>query len=79
MATAEKSLLEAQPRTAGNKNDARRVQVSSGVPGHGAGKGVISLSLDPRQVSKILHSQTGHNTIGSQWHGTPGHDCGLAI
>ena len=65
MATAEKSLLEAQPRTAGNKNDARRVRVSGKVPGmlYGAGKGVISLSLDPRQVSKILHSQTGHNTI----------------
>jgi large subunit ribosomal protein L25 len=35
------------------------------IPGvvYGAGKGALSVSLDPRQVSRILHSQTGHNTI----------------
>jgi large subunit ribosomal protein L25 len=66
MATAtEKSVLEAHPREAGNKNAARRVRVAGKVPGvlYGAGKQSISLSLDPRQVAKILHSQTGHNTI----------------
>jgi large subunit ribosomal protein L25 len=66
MATAtEKNLLDAQPRTAGNKNHARRVRVSGKVPGvlYGAGKETLSLSLDPRQVSRILYSQTGHNTI----------------
>jgi len=66
MATATaKNLLEAQPRTAGNKNHARRVRVSGKVPGvlYGAGKETLSLSLDPRQVSRILYSQTGHNTI----------------
>ena len=30
---------------------------------YGAGKDSLSVSLDPRQVSRILHSQTGHNTI----------------
>src|SRR6201981_1682723 len=68
MATAtatEKNLLEAQPRTAGSKNDARRVRRSGKVPGvvYGAGKEALSVSLDPRQVSRILHSPTGHNTI----------------
>jgi large subunit ribosomal protein L25 len=66
MATAtEKNFLEAQPRTAGNKNHARRLRVSGKVPGvlYGAGKETLSLSLDPRQVTRILHSQTGHNTI----------------
>jgi len=66
MATAtEKKLLEATPRTPGNKNDARRVRQGGKVPGvlYGAGKETISLSMDPRQVSRILHSQTGHNTI----------------
>src|SRR5438034_9997706 len=59
------NLLEAQPRTAGNKNDARRVRRSGKIPGvvYGAGKSALSVSLDPRQVSRILHSATGHNTI----------------
>jgi len=66
MATAtEKNLLEAQPRAAGNKNAARRVRRDGKVPGvlYGAGKETLSLSLDPRQVSRILLSDTGHNTI----------------
>src|SRR5580693_2845913 len=66
MATAtEKNLLEAQPRTPGNKNHARRVRRDGKVPGvlYGAGKQTLSLSLDPRQVARILNSQTGYNTI----------------
>ncbi len=66
MATAtEKSLLEAQPRTSGNKNAARRVRRDGKVPGvlYGAGKETLSLSLDPRQVSRIMNSKTGYNTI----------------
>jgi large subunit ribosomal protein L25 len=68
MATAtatESDVLEAQPRTAGNKNDARRVRRSGKIPGvvYGAGKNALSVTLDPRQVSRILHSATGHNTI----------------
>ena len=66
MATAtESNVLQAQPRAAGNKNDARRVRVSGKVPAvlYGAGKDAVSVSLDPRHVSRILHSQTGHNTI----------------
>jgi large subunit ribosomal protein L25 len=66
MATAtEKNLLEAQPRSAGSKNDARRVRKGGKVPGvlYGAGKDAVTVSLDPRQVSRILYSQTGHNTI----------------
>src|ERR1700674_4036212 len=66
MATAtENNLLEAQPREAGTKNDARRVRRGGKVPAvlYGAGKDALSVSLDPRQVSRILHSQTGYNTI----------------
>ena len=66
MATAtEKNLLEAQPRTPGNKNAARRVRRGGKVPGvlYGAGKETLSLSLNPRQVARILQSQTGYNTI----------------
>jgi large subunit ribosomal protein L25 len=66
MATAtENSVLEAQPRTSGNKNVARRVRRAGKIPGvvYGAGKQAIPVTLDPRQVTRILHSATGHNTI----------------
>lgn len=64
-ATAEQNLLEAQPRTPGTKNDARRVRRGGKVPAviYGAGKAALSVSVDPRQVTRILHSQTGHNTV----------------
>ena len=66
MATAtENNSLEAQPRTAGNKNEARRVRRGGKIPAvvYGAGKDAVSVSVDPRQVSRILGSETGHNTI----------------
>jgi large subunit ribosomal protein L25 len=66
MATVtESNVLEAQPRTPGNKNDARRVRRGGKIPGvlYGAGKNALALSLDPRQVMRILHSASGHNTI----------------
>src|SRR5271169_3379323 len=66
MATAtESNILEAQPRTAGNKNAARRVRRGGKVPAvlYGAGKEAMAVAVDPRQVSRILRSATGHNTI----------------
>ncbi len=65
MATTESNVLEAQARTPGTKNDARRVRKAGKVPGvvYGAGKNSLPVALDPKQVSKILHSRTGHNTI----------------
>lgn len=64
-ATTEQNFLEAQPRTPGTKNDARRVRKQGRVPAvvYGAGKQTLPVSLDPRQVSRILHSETGHNTV----------------
>src|SRR3954452_12451645 len=64
-ATNEQNILEAQPRTPGTKNDARRVRRGGKVPAviYGAGKAALSASVDPRQVTRILHSQTGHNTV----------------
>ncbi len=66
MATATPSnMLEAQARTPGNKNAARRVRVAGKVPAvvYGAGKDAVSVAVDPRQVKSILNSKTGHNTI----------------
>jgi large subunit ribosomal protein L25 len=64
-ATTEQNLLEAQQRTPGTKNDARRVRKQGKVPAvvYGAGKQAMPVSVDPRQVSRILHSATGHNTV----------------
>jgi large subunit ribosomal protein L25 len=66
MATAlETNVLEAQPREAGTKNDARRVRRDGKIPAvvYGAGKDALSISVDPRVVTRILNSETGHNTI----------------
>jgi large subunit ribosomal protein L25 len=64
-ATPETNLLEAQPRQPGTKNDARRVRRDGKIPAvvYGAGKQAQPVSVDPRQVSRILHSATGHNTV----------------
>ena len=66
MATAlETNVLEAQPREAGTKNHARRVRREGKIPAvvYGAGKDSLSISVDPRVVTRILNSETGHNTI----------------
>jgi large subunit ribosomal protein L25 len=66
MATAtEVNILEAQQREPGNKNAARRVRAAGKVPAvvYGAGKGTAVVSVDPRQVLRILKSESGHNTI----------------
>src|SRR5580765_403118 len=66
MATAlETNVLEAQARKPGTKNEARRVRRDGKIPAvvYGAGKDSLSISVDPRVVTRILNSETGHNTI----------------
>jgi large subunit ribosomal protein L25 len=66
MATAfETNTLEAHPREAGTKNEARRVRRDGKIPAvvYGAGKDSLAVSVDPRVVTRILNSETGHNTI----------------
>ncbi len=66
MATAtDVSILEAQKRDPGNKNAARRVRAGGRIPAvvYGAGKETTSIAVDPRQVLRLLHSESGHNTI----------------
>src|ERR1700739_2558941 len=59
------SNLQAQPRTPGNKNEARRLRREGKIPAvvYGAGQQTAPVTVDPRQVLRILHSETGHNTI----------------
>jgi large subunit ribosomal protein L25 len=66
MATAtDINILEAQKREPGNKNAARRVRVEGKIPAivYGAGQDSASVAVDPRQVLRILRSESGHNTI----------------
>src|SRR3954470_1374558 len=66
MATAmETNVLEAQTREPGTKNHARRVRREGKIPAvvYGAGKDSLPISVDPRVVTRILNSDTGHNTI----------------
>jgi large subunit ribosomal protein L25 len=48
-----------------NKNAARRVRVAGKIPAvvYGAGKEAVAVTVDPRAITKILHSDSGHNTI----------------
>jgi large subunit ribosomal protein L25 len=48
-----------------NKNAARRVRVAGKIPAvvYGAGKDAVAVSVDPKIITKILHSDSGHNTI----------------
>src|SRR5512141_2012700 len=59
------TLVEAKPREAKSKNAARRVRKAGAVPAvvYGAGKEAVSIAVDPKQITRILHSEAGHNTI----------------
>ena len=56
----------ATPRTGKfNKNHARRVRVQGLIPAvvYGAGQESVAVTVDPKVITKILHSDSGHNTI----------------
>jgi large subunit ribosomal protein L25 len=48
-----------------NKNAARRVRVKGKVPAvvYGAAEPAVAVEVDPKQIQKILHSESGHNSI----------------
>ncbi|HEX3940271.1 MAG TPA: 50S ribosomal protein L25 [Acidobacteriaceae bacterium] len=63
---AEQEVVAAKPREGKfNKNAARRVRVRGMIPGviYGAQEQSIAVELDPKQIGRILHSESGHNTI----------------
>jgi large subunit ribosomal protein L25 len=60
------SAVVATPREGKfNKNAARRVRAAGKIPAvvYGAGLDPIAVAVDPRVITKILHSDSGHNTI----------------
>jgi large subunit ribosomal protein L25 len=58
-------IVEGAPRETRGKNEARRMRVAGKVPATlygGKGK-AISLAVNTKQVTAILRSETGHNTL----------------
>ncbi len=57
--------VTAEPRSTRGKNEARRLRVKGMAPGvlYGAQRDAVPISVNPRELNKILHSGTGHNTI----------------
>src|SRR5579875_2503759 len=58
--------VTATPRTGTfNKNHARRVRVQGLIPAvvYGAGQPSVAVTVDPKIITRILHSESGHNTI----------------
>jgi len=57
--------ITAKPRDTRGKNEARRLRVQGLTPGvvYGAGQDSVAVAVNPREVSKILQSGSGANTI----------------
>ena len=59
-------IVSAVPREGKfNKNAARRVRAKGKIPAvvYGAAEPAQAVEVDPKQIQKILHSETGHNSI----------------
>ena len=65
-ATTNTEAVVATPREGKfNKNAARRVRVAGKIPAvvYGAGQDAVAVTVDPKVITRILHSDSGHNTI----------------
>jgi len=58
-------IVTAESRTTRGKNEARRLRVRGLSPGvlYGASKDAVPVAISPKEVTKILRSKSGHNTI----------------
>jgi len=57
--------VAAEAREKRGKNAARQLRMSGKIPAvlYGNNEGPVALSVSPKELSSILHSATGHNTI----------------
>jgi large subunit ribosomal protein L25 len=57
--------VKAEVRATRGKNEARRLRVRGIIPAvvYGAYKDAVSIGVSPKEISHILHSKSGHNTI----------------
>ena len=67
MATTATNVIEGQqrPDESRGKNEAKRLRRSGSIPAvlYGAKKQPVAIALNPKQITAILHSESGHNTI----------------
>jgi large subunit ribosomal protein L25 len=58
-------VVAAEVRTSRGKNEAHRTRHAGQIPAivYGAPKDPVAVSVSPREISKIIHSNTGYNTI----------------
>jgi large subunit ribosomal protein L25 len=59
------TVVAAEARASRGKNEARRVRVSGRIPAviYGAFKDPEAVSLNPKDILRIIRSKTGHNSI----------------
>ena len=59
------TVVTAEARSSRGKNEARRVRVSGRIPAviYGAFKDPVAVSVNPKDILRIIHSKTGHNSI----------------
>ena len=59
------TVVAAEARESRGKNEARRVRVSGRIPAviYGAFKDPVAISLNPKDILRIIRSKTGHNSI----------------
>jgi len=57
--------VTAEARATRGKNEARRLRVAGSAPAvlYGSGGESVAVAVNPKDIKKILHSKTGHNTI----------------
>ena len=59
------TVVAAEARESRGKNEARRVRVSGRIPAviYGAFKDPLAISVNPKDILRIIRSKTGHNSI----------------
>ncbi len=66
MANTE-TVVAAEPRSEASrgKNESRRLRRTGRIPAvlYGARKSSVAVTVNPREITHILHSESGHNTI----------------
>jgi large subunit ribosomal protein L25 len=59
------TVVNAEARSSRGKNEARRVRVTGRIPAviYGAFKDPVAISLNPKDILKIIRGKSGHNSI----------------
>jgi large subunit ribosomal protein L25 len=57
--------ITAEPRGSSGKNEARRLRAKGSMPAvvYGGASGATPVTVSPKELTRILNSKTGHNTI----------------